>query len=287
MQSGVDRAIAALEAGGLKRHRHGRRCMNLLRHVLHPAEETILEARQSKLVDIAPARVIATRRRLIIIDPSFWGLYFGHDIADSTHYVIIPYKHIIGMTMSKGLLFASIKIHTIGGEDPGSLLKGENEIHGLKKREAVMLGSFIEDIVEYEEEEEEEREARHEEHPMPYSFHHEDLSVGKPFAEAKAAVLAGRARFVWMGVEPVGDVARLFGVADGRILQLSGSHLLKHTKEQIEKLGPVILVSYDGILGLHTAKLMKKRFGTEPEVVRGGIIAVAREQREGADEFLS
>ncbi len=287
MDRAINKAWSALASKGVKRHVHGRRCINLLRHVLHADEGTLLESRQSYLVDIAPTRIIATRRRLIIIDPSFWGLYVGHDISDSTHYVIIPYKHIIGVTMSKGLLFTSLKIHTIGGEETNSIMKGENEIHGMIKGDAVNLATFIEEIVEYEDEVEEEPKPAGKPEERSYSFHREALNEGTPFEEARALVESGGARFVWLGVEPVEDVEKLFGVSKGMVIQLSGTHLLKHSKEEIAKLGQMVLVSYEGVMAHHTSTLMKKKFGVQPLVLRGGIVAVARFQKGGVEEFLS
>jgi hypothetical protein len=291
MDSGIDRAINkawnALASKGVKRHVHGRRCINLLRHVLHADEGTLLESRQSYLVDIAPTRIIATRRRLIIIDPSFWGLYTGHDISDSTHYVIIPYKHIIGVTMSKGLLFASLKIHTIGGEETNTLMKGENEIHGMIRGDAVNLASFIEEIVEYEDEAEEEVKPPKKVEERSYSFHRDALSEGTPFEQARALVESGGAKFVWLGVEPIEDVEKLFRVSKGMVIQMSGTHLLKHSKEEIAKMGSLVLVSYEGVMAHHTSTLMRKKFGVQPLVLQGGIVAVARYQKGGVEEFLS
>ena len=121
-EKAIKRAVSALEASGVKKHRHSIRCMNILRHVLYIGEDTITEARQSYLKSMAPTRLVATEKRLIIVDPSFWGLWTGHDVFDSTHYIIIPYKHIVSVTVSTGLLFATIKIHTTAGTGPSSLL---------------------------------------------------------------------------------------------------------------------------------------------------------------------
>ncbi len=292
MDRAIERTIAGMPPGA-KLHRHGRRCRNLLKYVLRHDEQIILEAHQSYLASISPARIVATRKRLMIVTPSFWRLYTGHDILYSTHYVIIPYKHIVGVTMSRGLLHASIKIHTYGGQDPSSAITGENEVHGMRPEEAAAVAKFVDNVIAYEEEGEEAgsglpgkgREApAHEEHS--YSFYHQDLGEGMPFSEAQELVLANRARFVWMGVEPVGDVCGLLGVPKSRIMQISGTSILRHAREQVAKLGPMILVSYDGITAAHTSRLMDKTFGLKPAVLQGGIIAVARKMEVSAEEFL-
>jgi hypothetical protein len=292
-EKAMNRAVGSLRSHGIRLHVHSQRCINILKHVLYKDEETVLEARESYLKSIAPFRLVATKKRLILVNPSFWGLYTGHDILNPTHYAIVPYKYIIGVSLSKGLLFSSIKIHTSGGVDPGSVvMKGdEDEIHGVDSKQAVAMTTFIEEVIEYEDEEEkaEERgatatraEERARQRPQAAAS-----DYGIPVAECRDIVNSGKAKFVWMGVEPLDDVARVLGVRKDDIIQLSGSHLLKHTDEQIKALGEIILVSYDGLLGEHTAKLMKKRFGSEPKMLRGGMVEAARSAKEGADAFLS
>lgn len=286
----MNRAVNSLKSHGIPLHVHSQRCVNILRHVLYKDEETVLEARESYLRSIAPFRIVATKKRLILVRPSFWGLYMGHDITSPTHYAIVPYKYIIGVSLSKGPLFSSIKIHTSGGVDPGISVtaSGEDEIHGVDTKQAVMMTSFIEEVIEYEDEEEKAEEkgaaapkAAERQKPQAAS------GYGTPIAESRSLVNAGKAKFVWLGVEPLDDVARVLGVKKDDIIQLSGSHLLKHTDAEISALGNIILVSYDGIMGEHTAKLMKKRFGAEPRVLRGGMIEAARNAKDGADAFLS
>lgn len=288
----MNRAVNSLKSHGIPLHVHSQRCVNILRHVLYKDEETVLEARESYLKSIAPFRIVATKKRLILVRPSFWGLYVGHDISSPTHYAIVPYKYIIGVSLSKGPLFSSIKIHTSGGVDPGMSVtaSGEDEIHGVDTKQAVAMTTFIEEVVEYEDEEEKAEEkgsaaSKTAERQRPQAA--SSTGYGTPIAESRGLVNSGKAKFVWLGVEPLDDVARVLGVRKEDIIQLSGSHLLKHTDAEMSALGSLILVSYDGIMGEHTAKLMKKRFGTEPRVLRGGMIEAARNAKEGADAFLS
>lgn len=288
LDNAISRAVHSLRSRGIGPHVHSQRCINILKHVLYRDEETVIEARESYLKSISPFRIVATRKRLILVRPSFWALYFGHDIFSPTRYVIIPYKYIIGVSLARGLLYSSIKIHTSGGADPGSVMKGvggEDEIEGVETQQAALMAGFIEEIIEYEGEQKAEvtvakSQARQ---PLPQ----EAAGAGTSLAECKALVSSGKARFVWMGVEPVEEVAGVLGVKAERIVQMSGSHILKQTKEQLDSLGALILVSYSGVMEEHTMKLMKKRFGKEPIILKGGIKEAAMRVREGADAFLS
>ncbi len=285
-EKAINRACSSLDKSGIRRHRHSRRCMNLLKHVLYRDEETVIEAKQSLFASIDPSRLVATKRRLIIVDPSFWGLYFGHDVTSSTRYAILPYKHIISVTISNGLFFSSIKLHIQGGSDPFTTLRGETEIHGIPTHQATIMAAFIEEVIEFEEyEEDEERKAALQpEHS--YSFNKGDLGAGITFKEARAMVESGGARFLWMGVEPDEEADKVLGVSEDKMVQMSGSHLLKCSKSEIQKMMPLVLVSYDGIMALHTSRLLKKKFGLDVSALQGGIIAVARSLKDEASEFL-
>lgn len=287
IERAIERAIVSLEKKGIRRHRHGPRCRNLLKHVLYPDEQTILEAKQSYLVSIAPIRIVATKKRLIIVDPSFWGLYTAHDLLGSTDYMIIPYRHIISVTLSKGLIFSSIKIYTSSGADLNSVLKGANEIHGVDPNHARALATFIEEVIEFEEKEESgEKSDVSGKSTDSYSYSRSTLGEGISLEEAKELVATKGAKFVWMGIEPMEDVMRVLGVSKGNIMEMSGSHLFKLSKAEIEKMPPLILISYDGIMAVHTSTQVKKKFGLEPKVLRGGIMAVAASVKDQANEFL-
>jgi hypothetical protein len=285
IERAINRAIASLTAKGVRRHQHGRQCMNILRHVLYADEVTILEARQSGFVSLAPTRIVATKKRLIIVDPSFWGLHTGRDISDSTEYTIIPYRYVISVTISKGLFFSSITIHTSSGSDNNA--KGASEIHGIDHLSALNMATFIEEIIEFEGAEEETEKGaasrrRQEDAPI---YSRPNMTEGISLEEARPLVLKG-ARFLWTGVEPIEDVARLLGTEKANIIAMSGSHLLKLTKVELEKMPQLVIISYDGIMAVHTANQLKKKFGVEAKVLRGGIMAVAASLKDQASEFL-
>ena len=289
-EKAVRKAWSALAASGVKQHRHSIRCMNILRHVLFIGEKTLFEARQCYLKSLAPNRIVATEKRLIIVDPSFWGLWTGHDIFDSTHYLIMPYKHIVSVTVSTGLLFATITIHTTAGTGSGPIFQKENEIHGIFSTNAMIMATFLGEIIEFEEELKEEQqqkaEAEAQNHNHVYSFYREDLKTGMDYETARSIVLSNKARFVWFGVEPVEDVANLLGVNKSKVLQISANQLLSYSRKQIEQLRSLILISYDGIMAMHTSRMLNKKNGVETKILQGGIMAVARKLKDTTTEFL-
>jgi hypothetical protein len=287
LENAINRACSSLRKRGIGRHRHGRSCRNLLKHVLHKDEETIIEAKQSLLASINPARIIATRRRLIAIEPSFWGLYLGHDLTSSTRYAVLTYRHILSVTVSRGMLLSSIKLHVEGAVDPSSTLKAETEMHGIPTSQAATMATFIEEVIELMESDEAEEKRTPVAQPQhSYSFYKGDLSYGITFEEAKSMVESGNTRFLWMGVEPDEEVDKVLGVSRDKMVQMSGSHLLKCSKPEVEKMLPLVLVSYDGIMALHTSRMLKKKYGIDVSVLRGGIMGVASAMKEGVSEFL-
>ncbi len=146
----VGKAYLNLQKQGFKLAGQSNRWLRLMKNVLYKDEEIMLSARQSRIINISPAKIFATKRRLLIVRPSFWGLYTGHDITSPTHYIIVPYKYIIGVTISKGLIFASIKLHTSSGVDPDTSIKGEDEVVGIDKFYSTRMATFIDEVIEQE-----------------------------------------------------------------------------------------------------------------------------------------
>ena len=70
---------------------------------LHKDEKSLLIIKQSLLSDFAPSFVMATDKRLVIQNNSFWGLYLGHNFLTPTDSNFIPYKKITSVIHVRGI----------------------------------------------------------------------------------------------------------------------------------------------------------------------------------------
>lgn len=271
---GVLRAKATLRKNGIPLHVHGRRCMNLLKHVLYSGEETLLETKQHGVQSISPVRLVATNKRLIVVYPSFWGLWTGYDLVSPTTYAILPYKYIIGVSMSRGKMLSSIKVHTSGSVDAGSQINDNGEVHGIKTDGAVTMTRLLEEIIEYIEESPEELRGR---------MSHEASGGAKnnvvPLEEAKKMVAEKRSKFVWVGIEPVTYVSRLLSVPKDMILVINPTKVNSYTEEESAALDGCVIVSYDGVLSMHLSIFLKYKFGTDVYALEGGIDKIIEDAR--------
>ena len=285
IEMAVGNAYVNLQRRGFKMSGQSQRWLKLLKHVLYKEEEILVSARQSRLTNIAPAKVFATKKRLIIVRPSFWGLYMGHDITSPTHYIIVPYKYIIGVSIAKGLIFSSIKLHTSSGIDPETSIKAEDEVVGIETFYSTRMATFIEEVIEQEGLEQETRkmESVVENEPLVYK---NGLGMGISLRDAKKKIGDRKAQFIWLGVESAEDVAEMLGVRTESVVRMSGNELLLQTKAQLDAWPHLILVSYDDILSLHTYNLIRDKYDNiDMNILRGGITEVARGLRNSARVF--
>src|ERR1700677_935873 len=105
LEKAVSNAYASLRVRGITRRIHSHKRRKMLRHVLAKDEQILVEIWQSHIRSLAPAMLVATKKRILMVRPSFWGLHTGHDVISPTSFVIIPYKYIIGVSIAKGLLY--------------------------------------------------------------------------------------------------------------------------------------------------------------------------------------
>ncbi len=263
VESAIDREVPM--------HRHSGRCMKLIRQMVAEGEETIMECKQSLMHSISPSRVIVTTKRLIIVKPSFWGLYLGHDIISPTEYSIIPYKNLISVIVSRGRLLSTIHLRIHGFTDSASSAKDEGEMRGIRSSAAVRLVKFLEEIIEYREDEykEEAPYAREERGKIP----EERLLATE---DAVRRVSEGSSMLIWLGVEPVDYVSAILGVGKERILHMDTSEIAAKDSIEIEQLRNCIFVSYGSTMGSHMAHFLKTKYGVDSYVLREGIVGAAR-----------
>jgi hypothetical protein len=282
----IGKALASIRERGVGPHVHSPKCRRLLSHVLVQDEKIMFEAKQSRMESAAPIRVVATDRRVIIAKPSYWGFYFGLDLISPTNYTIIPYKYIIGVTLSRGKLLTTMKIHTSGGIDKDLRRGEENEIRGVKTNDASLMALFIEEVVEYKEEESDLQSLKGLEKRFKIQPRGQSAESLVSLAEAKKMVTEKGSRFVWLGVEPVEEVAKVLGVDAESVTHANQDTIAQYGEGRARELTTSVLVSYDDIMSSHLCGLLKKRFGINVHALRGGIRGVASGMTKDADKFL-
>ncbi|MCL5008423.1 MAG: PH domain-containing protein [Candidatus Marsarchaeota archaeon] len=285
---GVLKAKESLRKNNIPLHVHGFRCMNLLRHVLYRGEETLLEAKQHAFQSISPVRIVATDKRLIIVYPSFWGLWTGYDLISPTTYAILPYKYIIGVSMSRGKMLSSIKIHTSGSVDAGSQINVLGEVHGIKTQTAINMTRLLEEIIEYIEDTEA-NEATSKIHNSGKDVNLMHTSSSDPVAVdligARAILASTQKKFVWVGIEPISYVSRLLGTQTERVLLVNPTRINEYSREEAAELDGAVIVSYDGTLSKHMAIFIRYKFGIQSYVLDGGIDKIIEDSRAARDIY--
>ncbi len=265
-----ERIKASLAANGYVMHKHNKLCQRHVEHVLAKDEEILFELRQSYLQSISPDRIIATNKRLIIVRPSFWGLYMGHDVLNPSELSFVPYRNVISIMMNRGKILASLHIRIHGFTDSSPEMGKEGNVEGVVIDMAVKFTRFIEEIVELMNENGEAKET------AEYTYansgnkeEHEGLSLD----EAKEMVSKGDARFAWTGVEPIGEVAMLLGIKEDEIVKIDLNSI---EEKEIKEINKYIFIFYTWSMGSHIAKFLKEKHGVELHMLKHGIAEYAR-----------
>lgn len=114
-------------------------------------ERVILTVRQRRVGPggsvITPTSVVATNKRIIIINREVLG--FRHDIES------IPYDHITSVRWEHGIISSSVFLRVSGFSTEKGFLKGtsdqEGEIDGLNNNDAKELSDYVEKMLAGEE----------------------------------------------------------------------------------------------------------------------------------------
>lgn len=283
-EKAVAKAKESLREQGRLPHAYSVQSRRLLRQVLHKDEEIILEARQSHVESMTPGRIIATNKRLIMVEPSFWGLHSGHDVFTPTNYEIIPYQYVLGITIARGNKLASLKVHHTSGAQEDMRTHSGDEFNGIPLKEAAAMCNFVEEIVEFG------PDAPDRVSKVP-QLEGESVERGGPregneveLEEAREMVTKSGSRFLWLGIEAPDAVARVLGVPKDKVITMAPAELV-NDRNSVKQHAADILLSYEGEFAIHVAHLLKRRYGTEIRTLRGGLEGVAKEVRERVDEF--
>ncbi len=271
---------------GVSKHVHGFNCRRMLKHILYKDEEILLEIKQSYLEALSPAMLVATNKRLIIIYPSFFGLYLGYDLVHPTTYSLMPYKYMIGVSISNGKILSSLKIHTSGSIDSGSQIKDEGEIHGIRSAPAILLTNVIGEILQFTEQEHvrfssktnsnyERKNFNEEMHYTPEIPENKPMHVPSINLEtAKEMIKTTNVPLIWLGVESNIYLSKLLEINYKSIKTLNIQDVERYKDDQVLGLEGAILLSYDGLMSSHLSAFLKDKYGIVTYVVKGGLYAI-------------
>lgn len=266
LDSAIADAVSVISDSNALRHEHSERCIRLLKPILYPDEYTVLEVKQSRSKSIAPKRIIATNKRLIIAKPSFWSLRIGRNIFASTKYETIPYKHILSITLSTGMFLSTINMRT-----DLSKSTDEEEIQGLSTDHAKTIFLFLhkltESLEEYNKEESKTKDAA----PVK---ERQSNSIG--MEKARRLVKQKGTKFVWLGVEPIDYVIDGLCVEKENVIKIGMDELEKQSNIELKKLEECVFVSYDDTMATHVSKYLTKFYGINSYILEGGIEAQLR-----------
>ncbi|MDE1860662.1 MAG: PH domain-containing protein [Candidatus Micrarchaeota archaeon] len=271
---GLQKAIEKLKASGKYGHVHGPRCSSEIQRVLEPEEETILEVRQSHFRNISPERIIATNRRLIIVRPSFWGHYFGFNMLRYTDISFVPYKQLISIVMSKGKFLSTIHMRIHGYTDVSSAIRNEGEIEGIRNRYAMAFTVFIEDVIEAREEEE--LEAMHQRGFAAEAAADPPYEKSITLENAARIVNEKSVKFVWLGIEPIGEVAAMLGTSTDNVVTFNTAAAGQMSKSELSQYKDCVFVSYSGQISRHLVKYLKREYDIDAYSLNRGILEIAK-----------
>jgi hypothetical protein len=247
-------------------HEHGSRCRRLLKHRLLAGEEIVLEAKQSFFNGPAPARLIATNKRVIIIKPSFWNLYFGHNILRSTKYNMIPYNRIVNVINEEGFLLSMVKLRLQGAmEQEGSI----EEINGVRTKVARVITSFLEKVIE----ESDKGMGRLREPANAAQQSEKDGLNYVSMEKARRIVGQKGSRFIWLGIEDVSYAVKGLYVDRSLVEKVDIQEVLqRNNKEEMKHFENCVFVSYTGEEeAAHISKYLEQTYGIVSYVLEGGV----------------
>lgn len=272
-------------AGGID-DEHSRRCLQMVEHVLAKDEQVVMEFKQSYFRTLAPARVIVTDKRLLIVRPSFFGLYANFDLLGPTRLSVVPYKNIISVLMMKGKILSTIHIRIRGFVDSNAASEGE--VEGIRTDEAKILASYIENIVEKKVEQS--TQPRESNNSLASTVQHMGQSVTYPDGnmelhvdQAMNLVQNSDKAFVWVGLEPSETIASLLKVDNSKVRKISIEGLKTLDDEGSKRFEDCVFISYRDQLARDAVRLLMKRHSISAYVLRGGIIDMMDYERKKLD----
>ncbi len=217
--------------------------------LLSPGETVLMILKQSRFSNIAPDSIVVTDRNLMLIHYSFWGLYAKRNILEMTESTLVPYDRIAGLLIDKGRFFTTVTIK-IAGFGQSDFLKNTLGIEGLWHNDAGILVSFVQ------------------------GYKNENLkSIATrevTLEEARRIVYEDGSRYVWLGRGSRREVARVLGVDERHIVTVDPGTASTLWATELEEVKGGILVDNYGALSPIMSRYLKKTYGINTFVLKGG-----------------
>lgn len=265
-------ALSALQGSKLLKHEHTSKCHRILRPILYPNEETVLEITQSGIKSLSPRGIVATNQRLIIIKPSYWYLHMGRNLISSTSYETIPYNRIVSITLDDGILLSTLNMRL----DAGTVVTKGEEIEGLEQDDAKTMFIFLEKVTGYLQD--------YNKAKGEGAVYEPDAKIGHINMEkARRLVKQKDAKFVWLGIEPIEYAAECLCIDKQDIIKINIDEFERKGSAELQQLDGYIFTCYDGVLSGHVANALKQRYRINAYTLKGGIEA---QLREGTIEYI-
>ncbi len=259
IESAIKEAVAFLPKNFTPRHEHSKRCYRVLQHILYSNEYTVIEARQSNVKSISPTRIVATNQRIIVVNPSFWSVWTGHNLLTPTRYEVIPYNNVSNITLLTGLFFSSISIYLTTGTQ-----NWDGAVVGLKTSDAKAMFIFLEKMTEALRKQEKQPATTHVQNSRKTN-NNVNLNVAKELVRYKGS------KFIWLGTQPVEYAAKMLNMDKNLIVKIGMEEIVKMVGEDVRELEGCILVYYDDHFAHHISDYIGEAHGVSLYVLDGGV----------------
>ncbi len=259
IETAINEAVQFLPKNFAPMHEHSKRCYRVLQHILYDDEYTVLEAKQSLVKSLAPIRIVATNKRIILVNPSFSSLWLGYNIFTPTRYEVIPYGNIANITLLAGVSFSSISVYLTTGSS-----NWDGSIEGLKTKDAKAMFIFMEKVTESL------RKQANSHAPTAQKSSKKKRNE-LDLKRSMEMVRNRDAKFVWLGAHPLDYVAGILEVDKSNVMRADAGEIEKIGKAAAGKLEGHIFVCYNGAFSSSVSDYMWEKHGINTYVLHGGI----------------
>jgi hypothetical protein len=177
----------------------------------------------------------------------------------------VPYKQLISIVTSRGKFLSTIHMRIHGFTDSESVMRNDGEVEGVRTQFAEKFTIFIEDVIENR---------YSERFEMTPQNEYSEMAIG--LDAAKTMIQKNDKKFVWLGFEPVVEVAATLGVPKESISTLNMSAITDVAREELQMYEGCVFICYDGLTSNHLVKHLKKEHDITAYNLNNGILHAAR-----------
>lgn len=259
VEAAINEAVKFLPKNFTPRHEHSKRCYRVLQHILYDDEYTVIEAKQSLIKSLSPIRIVATNKRIILVNPSFSSLWLGYNIFTPTRYEVIPYNNVTNITLLTGISLSSLSLYLING----SPLNWNGSIEGLKTKDAKAMFVFLEKMTESMR-----KQGRS---PAAATRSAKKKRNEIDIERSKEVVKNNGAKFIWLGAHNLEYVAKTLDTDKSSVTRTDIGEMAKMDRAAAGKFEGCIFVCYNGAFSSYVSDYMWEKHGVNTYVLQGGI----------------